>query len=208
MVNLKFDEKGLIPAVVQDASSGDVIMVAYMDREAISRTIKTGLTWFYSRSRQKYWQKGETSGNIQKVKELRYDCDVDCLLVLVDQTGVGCHTGQRTCFHKALYPEKEVAPIVQIGKTSIFQELFETIENRKKELPENSYTTSLFKEGLEKIIAKVEEESGEVIEGARKNDKENIIWESADLIYHLFVLLADRGISLEEVEQELAKRRK
>lgn len=208
MVNLKFDEKGLIPAVVQDAASGDVIMVAYMNQDSIDKTMKTGLTWFYSRSRQKYWQKGETSGNIQKVQEIRYDCDVDCLLVIVDQVGVGCHTGQRSCFHEALYPERETTPTASIAGESVFNELFKLIKARKSELPEGSYTTSLFKEGLEKIISKVEEESAEVVEAARENVKDNIVWEAADLIYHLFVLLADRDITLKEVEQELSRRRK
>lgn len=207
-MNLKFDEKGLIPAVVQDAASGDVIMVAYMNQDSIYKTMKTGLTWFYSRSRQKYWQKGETSGNIQKVKEIRYDCDVDCLLVLVDQVGVGCHTGQRSCFHEALYPEKKTTPTASVAGKSVFNELFQLIKARKLELPEGSYTTSLFKEGLEKIISKVEEESAEVVEASRENVKDNIVWEAADLIYHLFVLLADRDITLEEVEQELSRRRK
>lgn len=215
MIDLKFDDKGLIPAVVQDIKSGSVVMVAYMDKEALKRTQETGLTWFYSRSRNKYWQKGETSGNIQRVKEIRYDCDLDCLLVLINQKGVGCHTGQKSCFHNILDPNETQPshlPRSTQSKISvnsnIFNELFNVIENRKKNLPENSYTAKLFKEGLDKIISKVEEESDEVIEAAREKSKKDLTWEAADLIYHLFVLLADKDITFEDLNSELVCRRK
>lgn len=212
MIDLKFDDKGLIPAVVQDINSGSVVMVAYMDKEALNRTQETGLTWFYSRSRKKYWQKGETSGNIQRVKEIRYDCDLDCLLVLINQEGVGCHTGQKSCFHNILDSNGNqpvsIPEFASSVKPDIFDELFTVIENRKKHLPENSYTAKLFKEGLDKIISKVEEESDEVIEAAREKSKKDLTWEAADLIYHLFVLLADKNITYEDLSAELARRRK
>lgn len=207
MVTLKFDDKGFIPAVIQDIESGNVIMVAYMDKEALKRTQETGFTWFYSRSRQKYWQKGETSGNIQRVKEIRYDCDLDCLLVLVNQEGVGCHTGQRSCFHNILDSDSSDQSLPVIGKSNIFKELFAVIESRKKDLPENSYTAKLFKEGMDKIISKVEEESAEVIEAAREKNKKDLTWEAADLIYHLFVLLAEKDITIEDLRDELSRRR-
>lgn len=212
MIDLKFDDKGLIPAVVQDIKSGSVVMVAYMDKEALKRTQETGLTWFYSRSRRKYWQKGETSGNIQMVKEIRYDCDLDCLLVLINQKGVGCHTGQKSCFHNILDSNgNQPASIPEFAssvKPDVFNELFTVIENRKKRLPENSYTAKLFKEGLDKIISKVEEESDEVVEAAREKSKKDLTWEAADLIYHLFVLLADKDITFEDLNSELVRRRK
>lgn len=214
MIDLKFDDKGLIPAVVQDINSGSVVMVAYMDKKALKRTQETGLTWFYSRSRKKYWQKGETSGNIQRVKEIRYDCDLDCLLVLINQEGVGCHTGQKSCFHNILdsngnqpSPLPEIVKSVKTVKSNIFNELFTVIESRKKYLPENSYTAKLFKEGLDKIISKVEEESAEVTEAAREKSKKDLTWESADLIYHLFVLLAEKDITIEDLQDELSRRR-
>lgn len=200
MGNIKFDENGLIPAVVQDHKSLEVIMVAYMDKKSIEKTIETGLTWFYSRSRKKYWQKGEISGNIQVVKEIKYDCDRDTLLVTVEQQGVGCHTGEYSCFHNEFYKIDADSALDQINK------LFSVIEQRKKDLPDDSYTAKLIKGGLDKIIEKIREESSEVIEAAQIKEKPDLVWEIADLIYHVAVLAVYKGITLDDINSELERR--
>ena len=206
---LRFDEHGLIPAVIQDIRNGDVLMVAYMDVTALERTLSTGNTWFWSRSRQKYWRKGDTSGNIQVVKEVRYDCDEDCLLVLVEQQGVACHTGERSCFYRAFGKDEKVMPPVFVRDgEGVLPGLFRVIEERKRSLPEGSYTAKLLQGGLEAVTAKVEEESAETVEAAREGDRDHLIWEAGDLIYHLLVLLSQQSVTLEEVERELARRRK
>ena len=196
---LNFDQNGLIPAIIQDATSGEVLMLAYMNKEAAQKTLETGKTWFWSRSRNKLWQKGETSGNEQLVEGIFYDCDADTLLVTVKQIGVACHTGQKSCFYRSL---KEGS------SKEILRELYEVILERQKEMPEGSYTAELFKEGLDKILAKVKEESDEVIDAAQNKENAELTYETADLLYHLLVLLADKGISLEDVAGELKKRRK
>ncbi|HDP69861.1 MAG TPA: bifunctional phosphoribosyl-AMP cyclohydrolase/phosphoribosyl-ATP diphosphatase HisIE [Actinobacteria bacterium] len=203
----KFDEKGLIPAIVQDCRTGEVLMLAYMNKESIEKTLETGRTWFWSRSRQQYWCKGETSGNYQYVKEIKYDCDADAILVFVEQVGVACHTGERSCFYRNLFKEEKL-PTTDYRLPTILQELYKIIGQRKKDMPEGSYTAELFKEGLNKILAKIEEESDEVIDAAKNKENHEVVWETADLLYHLLVLLADKGISLEEVAKELEKRRK
>lgn len=218
--NLKFDENGLIPAIVQDADTKDVLMMAWMNKESLQKTLETKNTWFYSRSRQKLWMKGETSGNTQKVKDLKYDCDNDTLLVLVDAKGVACHTGEKTCFHRKIgdgsrgaepspvgEPE-EITEVTSAIEGPVLEQLYQLIAERKKEMPEGSYTTQLFKEGLGKIAAKISEESTEVIEAAFEKEKKEIIWETADLLYHLLVLLAAKDVTLKEVEAELQRRRK
>lgn len=178
-------------------------MVAYMNKESLQRTIDSGLTWFWSRSRKTYWQKGETSGNIQKVKSIAYDCDGDCLLVQVEQTGVGCHTGQATCFHNNLIGEKTSgASKNQIAK------LMQVISQRKKDRPQGSYTTKLMDEGLNLINAKIKEESDEVIEAALIKDKSELIWEISDLLYHLLALAAYKEVTIDDINQELAGRSK
>lgn len=177
-------------------------MVAYMNKEALRRTIDSGLTWFWSRSRNQYWQKGETSGNIQKVINITYDCDADCLLIQVEQKGSGCHTGAQTCFHNSLIGEKKPGDNNQIA------ELFQVINKRKQEMPEGSYTTKLIKEGLELINAKIEEEADEVIEAAVEKDKSELVWEISDLLYHLLVLAAYKDVTLDEINEELARRSK
>jgi len=220
----KFDEKGLIPAIVQDYRTSEVLMLAYMNKESIEKTLETGRTWFWSRSRQQYWCKGETSGNVQYVKEIKYDCDADTLLVLVEQVGVACHTGARSCFYRTLEGLKSAEEVKKLpttacpplaGLPTILQELYEVIAQRKKDtclpsgtVPEGSYTAKLFKEGQDKILAKIEEESAEVIDAAKNKDNSEVVWETADLLYHLLVLLVDKNISLEEVAGELEKRRK
>ncbi len=198
---IKFDENGLVPAVVQDFKTGEVLMVAYMNEEALKRTLKTKRSWFWSRSRQEYWQKGATSGNVQLVQDVRYDCDTDTVLLLVKQVGVACHTGEKTCFFRSFLGkdyEKSWLPFLY--------KLQEVVKKRQSELPEGSYTVSLLKEGWPKIEKKLKEELEEFIEASQNEPKERKIAEAADFCYHLIVALTYLGISLEEVERELSKR--
>jgi phosphoribosyl-ATP pyrophosphohydrolase/phosphoribosyl-AMP cyclohydrolase len=198
--NIKFDEKGLVPAIIQD-ELGEVLMLAYMNEESLKKTIETGTTWFYSRSRQKLWNKGETSGNIQTVKSITYDCDGDTLLVVVSQKGVACHTGSYSCFTNKLSGEAE-------KQENILRKLVATLDDRKKNPIEGSYTNYLFREGIDKILKKVGEESAEVIIAAKGNDKEQTIYELCDFVYHALVLTNYMGISLEELNKELLSRHK
>lgn len=206
--DLKFDDNGLIPAIVQDVRSGDVLMLAYMNNESLEKTLATGRTWFYSRSRQELWRKGDTSGNVQMVREVRYDCDEDAILLLVDQVGNACHTEERSCFYRKI-GDADNRSMAQIGTPASFlHELFDLIEERKVAAPDGSYTASLFKEGLDKILAKFKEEFLETYEAAEGGNTDEIVWEAADLLYHLFVLLSNESVSLTEVEAELKRRRK
>jgi len=214
MRQLKFNGQGLIPAIVQDVNSGQVLMMAYMNQEALDKTVASGQTWFYSRSRQCLWKKGETSGNIQTVQEIRYDCDQDTLLVLVEQTGAACHTEHYSCFYRTLDgQEKEPALFdaaqVYQGKEgpAILLELMEVIRQRQKDRPEGSYTTYLFNEGIDKILKKVGEESAEVIIAAKNPDNSELIYEVGDMIYHLLVLLVEKGVDITEIFAELRSRR-
>lgn len=214
MRQLKFNGQGLIPAIVQDVNSGQVLMMAYMNQEALDKTVASGQTWFYSRSRQCLWKKGETSGHIQAVQEIRYDCDQDTLLVLVEQTGAACHTGHYSCFYRTLDgQEKEPALFdasqVYQGKEgpAILLELMEVIRQRQKDRPEGSYTTYLFDKGIDKILKKVGEESAEVIIAAKNPDNTELVYETSDLIYHLLVLLVEKGVDLTEIFTELRSRR-
>lgn len=201
----------LIPAIIQDHKTGEVLMLAYMNDESLKKTIDTGTTWFWSRSRQKYWNKGESSGNTQIVKELFYDCDDDTYLVLVEQVGgIACHTGNRSCFYRSMHKVNDhvrepFSPKNDSG--DIFSSLFEVIEDRKKEMPEGSYTASLLAEGVDRICEKIEEESAEVIEAAKVKGGKEVVWEVSDLIYHLFTLLSQKGLTLNDIERELSKRR-
>lgn len=196
--HVKFDAAGLVPAIVQDADTGAVLMLAYMNRESLEKTLGTGETFFWSRSRNELWHKGETSGNTQQVVSITVDCDADTLLVQVHQTGNACHTGTYTCFDNAS------------GRTKTFGEevgsLAKIIARRKEELPEESYTTYLFTSGIDKILKKVGEESAETIIAAKNNDTEEIVRESADLLYHLLVMFSERGVSLPSVGHELQLR--
>lgn len=202
--DLKYDADGLIPAVVQQYDSGEVLMVAYMNAESLAKTLETGYTWFWSRSRQKYWQKGESSGHVQRVREIRYDCDADTLLVLVDQVGPGaCHTGERSCFYRTLGEAVAPAPIGEV-----LSGLAGVLEARKAELPEGSYTTQLLSGPQDKLLKKIAEESGEVIIAARDRDVSQLTYEAADLVYHLLVVLAREGVSVTELAAELDSRRK
>jgi len=201
--------KQLVPAIVQDYQTGEVLMLAYVDDEALKRTKETGTTWFWSRSRKAYWNKGETSGNKQLLKEIRYDCDNDSYLFLVEQVGgIACHTGNRTCFYRSDDYSQTVNKHYTGAAASVPADLYRVIEDRKKEMPHGSYTAELFGGGLESIVAKVEEEAAEVIEAAREKEDSELIWEAADLVYHLFVLLTYRGIGFDELAAELARRRK
>ncbi len=196
---LKFDEKGLIPAVVVDAVTKDVLTVAYMNQESLKISMKEGRTCFWSRSRQELWRKGETSGNVQHIVAITADCDCDALTVLVNKEGPACHTGAESCFHNALY----VSP----DQTAFsLQGLYELLEGRKRDLPEGSYTTYLFQKGIDKILKKVGEECTEVIIAGKANDKPETIYEIADLCYHVMVLMVEMGISVEDIHKELASR--
>ena len=196
---LKFDENGLIPAVVVDAVTKDVLTVAYMNRESLEISMQEGRTCFWSRSRQELWRKGETSGNVQHIVAITADCDCDALTVLVNKEGPACHTGAESCFHNALY----VSP----DQTAFsLQGLYELLEGRKRDLPEGSYTTYLFNKGIDKILKKVGEESTEVIVGAKGGSKEETVFEIADLTYHVMVLMVEMGITPEEIFRELEKR--
>lgn len=195
---LKFDDKGLITAVVQDYYTKKVLTVAYMNEESLNISIEKGLTCFFSRSRQKLWLKGETSGNYQHIVSIQSDCDGDALVIEVVKDGPACHLGTDSCFNNYLYvsPDRKVF--------SLFK-LYELIKGRKTDPQEGSYTTYLFNKGLDKILKKVGEECTEVIIGA-KNGKEETVFEIADLLYHTFVLMVEKGITVEEVIDELAKR--
>ena len=197
--SLKFDGRGLIPAIVQDARTREVLTLAYMNAESLARTIETGQTWFWSRSRNELWHKGETSGNTQNVVSLACDCDNDAIVVLVAPAGPACHTGARSCFD--LKSEDE-----DLGL--LLATLYELIESRERDRPEGSYTSYLFNNGLDKILKKLGEESAETIIAAKNEDRAPLTSEVADLVYHLLVLLVARGVSLDEVREELAKRRK
>lgn len=196
---LKFDGKGLIPAIVVDSITKKVLTLAYMNKESLKITLEKGLTCFYSRSREELWLKGETSGNYQHVVSITADCDSDALVVVVEPDGPACHTGNETCFFNDVY-ESETLHEFSLDA------LVKLIEGRKKEKVEGSYTTYLFEKGLDKILKKVGEESTEVIIAAKADDKKETIYEIADLTYHLLVLMIEMGISLEDVHRELASR--
>ena len=197
--DLRFDEQGLIPVVVQDALTGEVLMLAYMNKESLAVSIAEGRTCFYSRSRQKLWRKGEESGNVQYIAEISADCDGDTLLVRVYKDGPACHTGQESCFFQGLYKSDELSSISASA-------LYNLLKSRKKELPKDSYTTYLFEKGLDKILKKIGEESTEVIIAAKGNDKEEAIYEIADLYYHIMVLMVECGITVPDIMRELASR--
>lgn len=196
---LKFDEKGLIPAIVVDAVSKKVLTLAYMNRESLEISMEKGLTCFWSRSRQELWLKGETSGNYQKIVSITADCDNDALVVMVEKNGPACHTGSDSCFTHPVWGSEELHEFSYEG-------LMELIAGRKTERKEGSYTTYLFDKGLDKILKKVGEESTEVIIAGKAEDKKETIYEIADLAYHVMVLMIEMGISLEDIHKELASR--
>ena len=196
---LKFDEKGLIPAVVIDNETKEVLTVAYMNRESLEITMEKGLTCFWSRSRQELWLKGETSGNYQKVVSITADCDKDALTVEVEPQGPACHLGTFSCFENPIWESEELHSFSLEG-------LMELLKGRKTEKKEGSYTTYLFEKGIDKILKKVGEETTEVIIAAKADDKKETIYEIADLAYHVMVMMVQMGISLEDIHDELASR--
>ena len=218
MINLegiKFDGNGLIPAIIQEEKTGKVLMLAYMNEESVRKTVETKVTWFYSRSRQSLWQKGETSGHVQHVKQIRYDCDGDTLLVQVEQIGVACHEGTLSCFSRILGDTKlqeeklvDTSEIYGQSVATVLNELFHVINDRKRNPIAGSYTTYLFEKGQDKILKKVGEEAAETIIGSKNNSKEELLYEMADLWYHCLVLLVQHDVSLTELLEELQKRRK
>lgn len=196
---LIFDENGLLPAIVQDAATGKVLTLAYMNNESLQKTIQTKETWFYSRSRQTLWNKGETSGNRQKVQQINYDCDQDALLLQVTPLGPACHTGAETCFHQTLLTN-------ELPVQEIIPQIIAKIQDRRKNPREGAYTTYLFEKGADKILKKVGEETSEVIIAAKNKDRAELTAEISDLTYHVLVLMEELGVSLLDIKEELMKR--
>ena len=201
MGNVKFDKNGLICAIAQDYETGEVLMQAYMNAEALDATLKTGYAHYYSRSRQKLWKKGEESGHTQKVVSAAFDCDRDCILLQIEQTGAACHTGERSCFHDPVVTSAQ-------GGLTFLGELVRVVEDRKNNPVEGSYTAYLFSRGVDKIAKKMGEEAVEVVIASKNDDKEDLTREIADLTYHLLVLMEEKGVSLADVCTELKKRHK
>lgn len=197
MTELKFDKQGLIPVIVQDVETDEVLTLAYMNQESYELTLKDQLMTFYSRSRKELWRKGETSGNYQHLVSLKLDCDQDALVAKIRKDGPACHTGTESCFNEILYGNDQQATI---------DTLYELVKGRKEIPQEGSYTSYLFEKGIEKILKKVGEESTEVVIGAMKEDHEETVFEISDLVYHVLVLMVEMGIDLAEVRQELANR--
>ncbi|MDO5717748.1 MAG: bifunctional phosphoribosyl-AMP cyclohydrolase/phosphoribosyl-ATP diphosphatase HisIE [Tissierellia bacterium] len=200
--SLKFDDKNLIPAIVQDSKTDEILMLAYMNKESLKKTMETESSWFYSRSRQELWEKGATSGNTQRVVSIAADCDKDCLLLKVIPNGPACHTGEKNCFFNKITESKDL-----VNRQVLFEE-FELIKNRKTHPQKGSYTNYLFEKGVDKICKKIGEESAETIIAAKNNSKEELIYETSDLLYHLNVLLAEMGVDLDDIMKEISDRLK
>ncbi|EHQ87845.1 bifunctional phosphoribosyl-AMP cyclohydrolase/phosphoribosyl-ATP diphosphatase HisIE [Desulfosporosinus youngiae] len=210
---IRWDTQGLIPAIVQDVETKEVLMLAYMNEESLRRTLLEGKACYFSRSRQSLWLKGETSGHFQEMVDIKFDCDQDALLLTVKQTGMACHENYFSCFHYDLTSqgfkgigEANLRPEPTLGRT--LELLTEVIHSRNLERPEGAYTTYLFEKGIDKILKKVGEESAEVIIAAKNADPEEIRCEVSDLFYHVLVMLEDRGVGIAEVSRELLKRRR
>jgi len=214
---LKFDKNSLIPVIAVDFYNNQVLMLAYANREAIEKTLETGYAHYWSRSRKKLWKKGETSGNLQKVKQILFDCDEDAVIYKVEQIGAACHTNHRSCFYREFYRGsiREIEPTVGDFKGIIYKpkdnddilnQLYKLLQKRKKELPENSYTATLFKGGVDKIAKKIGEEATEVVIALKNDSQSEVIYEAADLIFHLLVGLAEKDIPTEAVLEELRRR--
>ncbi|MEC0254646.1 bifunctional phosphoribosyl-AMP cyclohydrolase/phosphoribosyl-ATP diphosphatase HisIE [Paenibacillus lautus] len=210
--HIRWDASGLVPAIVQDAQSKQVLMMAYMNRESLRLTLESGETWFWSRSREELWHKGATSGNVQTVVSMTYDCDGDTLLLQVDPKGPACHTGQTTCFHNEITVQGQKSgsgsnpAAAESGRFAVLAELEEVIAQREVERPEGAYTTYLFDKGVDKILKKVGEEASETIIAAKNKDNAELKLEISDLIYHLLVLLQERKLPLDEIMDELSRR--
>lgn len=196
---IKFNEEGLVPAIVQDYHTKEVLTLAYMNEESLEMTLKDKRTCFYSRSRQKLWLKGETSGNYQDVVSIKYDCDADALLIEVKKEGPACHTGAESCFFNTLYEDENYNSFTS-------EKLYSLIKDRKINPVEKSYTSYLFEKGTDKILKKIGEEATEVIIGAKNNDNEELKYEIADLYYHTLVLMIEQGLTIQDIKDELAKR--
>jgi phosphoribosyl-AMP cyclohydrolase / phosphoribosyl-ATP pyrophosphohydrolase len=209
--DLVFDERGLIPAIVQDSKNHQLLMLAYMNADSLQRTIATGETWFWSRSRKQLWHKGETSGHTQRVVDMRIDCDRDAVLITVERQGPACHTGEDSCFHNRLEDERSGVTVEEgtgpVRFDGALDDLYALLAGRYHERPSGSYTTQLFDEGIDKILAKVDEESQETIVAGKNETNQRLIEETSDLLYHLLVLLVQRGVTLPEIRDELARRR-
>lgn len=211
---IKWDEKGLVPAIVQDAATKEVLMLAYMNKESLKLSIESGQTWFWSRSRNELWNKGATSGNIQQIVSLSYDCDGDTLLIKVQPKGPACHTGENSCFYRTAAKDTEQAASTLDARTggtsesrfNVLAELEALIAERYKERPEGAYTTYLFEKGIDKILKKVGEETAESIIAAKNGDNDELRYEVSDLIYHLLVLLRERNLPLDDIMLELERR--
>lgn len=201
---LRFNEQGLIPAIVQDVATGRVLMLAYMNREALERTLATGLVHYWSRSRAQLWQKGETSGHIQHLRDLRYDCDADTLLVIVEQEGAACHTGEPSCFFQHFAETSE--PIQLPVSAGLLQQIYAVVQERKRRAPQESYVASLMARGQDHVLKKVIEEAAEVVMASKDGRREAIVYEMADLWFHAIVALGWHDISPQEVLQELQRR--
>lgn len=205
MEKIKFDKDGLVPAVLQDATTGEVLMVAYMNEESLEISKKTGRATFWSRSRGELWEKGKTSGNFMYIKEIRVDCDADCLLVLVEPAGPACHTGKRTCFYRDI--EGAELDLDKKDNSDILNRLMAVTLDRKVNPQEGSYTNYLFDKGEDKILKKVGEEAAEVVIAGKNRAKDEIAYEVSDLMYHMTVMLADNDMTWEDIFDELEKRR-
>ncbi|HQR38295.1 MAG TPA: bifunctional phosphoribosyl-AMP cyclohydrolase/phosphoribosyl-ATP diphosphatase HisIE [Blastocatellia bacterium] len=223
---IEFDERGLVPAVVQDSTTGDVLMLAYMNAESLARTLQTGETWFWNRTHNELWHKGTASGHRQRVVELRLDCDGDAIVVRVDTDGPACHTGERSCFFRPLageapakktngslvsVPERPEPTLSVVDMNSmelgiLLNDLYTLIRLREAERPENSYTSYLFDSGLDKILKKIGEEATETVIAAKNGSARELTSEMADLLYHLLVLMVERGLGLQDICRELADR--
>jgi len=211
--SFQFNSDGLMPAIIQEIGTDQVLMLAYMNKESLQKSLETGETWFFSRSRQELWHKGATSGHVQKIKQVFYDCDRDALLIQVEQSGVACHEGEFSCFHHLISADShqetllgqqgmEQYPVMQLHK------LQQVIAARKKDRPEGSYTSYLFNSGQDKILKKIGEEAAEVVIASKNHNREEVTYEIADLWYHCLVLMAYHGISLQDISQELKGREK
>jgi phosphoribosyl-ATP pyrophosphohydrolase/phosphoribosyl-AMP cyclohydrolase len=201
---LRFNAQGLIPAIVQDAATGQILMLAYMNREALEQTLATGLAHYWSRSRAKLWQKGETSGHIQHVRDIRYDCDADTLLVMVEQQGVACHTGERSCFFQHL-SESSQATQLPVSE-GLLHQIYAVVQERKQHAPQESYVASLMARGQDHVLKKVVEEAAEVLMASKDGHPEAIVYEMADLWFHTIVALGWHNIPPQQVLQELQRR--
>lgn len=205
--DFKLGADGLLPAIVQDYMSGQVLMMAYMNEEAYNKTVETKLATFYSRSRNELWVKGATSGHYQHVKDIAVDCDSDTLLLKVAQDGNACHTGAYSCFYKYMDKEGNFDEVNTSKQKDVFQGVFDVVTDRKVNPKEGSYTNYLFDKGIDKILKKVGEETAEIIIGAKNEGKEEMVYEISDLLYHLTVLMVEKGATWEDIYDELDKRR-